>query len=67
MFSTPVPSSSASSWISDVHKVKLSLINCIIVVESLYWSSSSYSISAIASSKAYLARLQAFVGSFKTS
>jgi len=37
------------------------------VVASLYYSSSIYSISAIASSKAVLARLQAFEGSFKTS
>ena len=68
-FSTFVPSppSSASSFISDVHKVRLSLINYIIVVASLYWSSSICSISAIASSKAYLAKLHALVGSFKTS
>lgn len=46
-----LPSSSSNS---EVHKVKLSLINCMIVVASLYWDSSICSISAIASSKAYI-------------
>jgi len=37
------------------------------VVASLYYSSSIYSMSAMASSKAVLAKLQALEGSFKTS
>jgi len=60
-------SPSPSSYNSEVHRVKLSLINYIIVVASLYYSSSIYSISAMASSKAVLARLQAFEGSLRTS
>lgn len=59
-------SSMLSSSISDVQSVKLSLINYIIVVASLYWSSSICSISAIASSKAYLANSHAFDGFYKT-
>lgn len=67
-----LPSSSSS----DVQSVKLSLMSCMIVVASLYWSSWMDSISAIASSKVYfminygytnLAREQALAGSFRTS
>ena len=41
-------------------------MSCMIVVASLYWSSSICSMSAIASSKACLAKLQALEGSFST-
>lgn len=49
-------SPSASSYNSEVQRVKLSLINYIIVVASLYYSSSMCSISAMASSKALLVK-----------
>jgi hypothetical protein len=55
-----------SSSISLVQRVRLSLMSCIIVVASLYWSSSICSMSAMASSKACLAKLQALEGSFST-
>merc|ERR1719401_496184 len=57
---------SPPSW-SDVHKVKLSRKSCIIRVESLYESSATLSSSAIASSKAVRAILQASSGFDKTS
>ena len=53
--------------ISDVHNVKLSLSSCIISVESLYESSLSVSSSAMASSKACLARWHARSGEFRIS
>jgi hypothetical protein len=56
------PSYSASA----VQRVRLSLINCIMVVASLYWSSVILSISAMASSKALFASWQAVCGSFLT-
>lgn len=51
--SPPSWGSSPSPWVSDVHRVRLSLNNCMISVESLYESSLRVSSSAIASSKAY--------------
>lgn len=49
---------------SEVHKVKLSLSSCMISVLSLYDSSDRVSNSAIASSKACLAKWQALSGEF---
>lgn len=53
--------------ISDVHNVRLSRNNCIISVESLYESSLKVSNSAMASSKACLARWQARSGELRIS
>jgi len=47
------------SWSSDVQSVRLSRRSCMMRVESLYDSSSSVSSSAMASSKACLARVHA--------
>lgn len=55
------------TFISYVQLVRLSLISCIIVVESLYYSSSRFSNSFIASSKAFFPTAQAYLISFNTS
>merc|ERR1719238_645320 len=58
--------SAPPSW-SEVHNVKLSRSNCMMRVESLYESSATLSSSAIASSKAVRAILQASSGFDNTS
>lgn len=52
--SPPSCGSSPSPWVSEVQRVRLSLNNCMMSVESLYESSLSVSSSAIASSNAYI-------------
>merc|ERR1712166_1433484 len=64
---TVYSSGSRPEFSSEVHKVRLSLNNCMISVLSLYDSSLSVSSSAIASSNACLASWQALSGEFAIS
>jgi len=61
------PEVSASAPSDDVQRVRLSRRSCMIKVESRYDSSDSESSSAMASSKACLARWQARSGEFRIS